>query len=308
MDTKLQDVKEALKNEVFTELRERKLRQRNVVMHRVGEAGPDFKLPEERKAWDLDSCDNIFKAMKTKVDSKTSVQFCRRVGERGENPRPMVVGFKNEGDREAVLDNAYNLRDTFFNDVSIVPDLTTAERKEEANLTKEAEGRNSTRTEEDCAKNLTWLVVGKRGERRLIKGVERVWNEAGRGRGTRTERGRGAEAWGGCRAAVGSKGRGWERTGRGRGSATGTVGGVAAGGGAAPTGLLPGSRATGDWTGPTATQNHMETEEEETAEVSEEEFLECQENNGQTRGRIRLNSKRTRDLEDNSGEEPPAKH
>ena len=113
---------------------------------------------------------------------------------------------------------------------------------------------------------MTWLVVGKRGERRLIKGVERVWNEAGRGRGTRTERGRGAEAWGGCLAAAGSMGRGWEWTGRGRGTATRTFGGVAAGGGAAPTGLLPGSRATGGWTGPTATQNHMETEEKGMAE------------------------------------------
>ena len=74
----------------------------------------------------------------------------------------------------------------------IVPDLTAAERKEEAGMLSEVELKNKDITEEDKAKNLEWMVVGKRGERRIIKGRKREDNlrenprrsgQSGQGRG-----------------------------------------------------------------------------------------------------------------------------
>jgi hypothetical protein len=48
------------------------------------------------------SCKNLFTALK--LDVKTEgVKFCRRVGEPGGPPRPMIVGFHEERDRNAVL-------------------------------------------------------------------------------------------------------------------------------------------------------------------------------------------------------------
>ena len=51
--------------------------------------------------------------------------------------------------------------------------MTKSQRKGEQQLRDEAARRNTQLTEEDRNKNLKWLVVGKRGEKRLIKGVER---------------------------------------------------------------------------------------------------------------------------------------
>ena len=85
-EDKMMEIKEALKKEIYTEFRDRKQRQKNLVLHRVGEAGQNVKKPEDRRDWDLRSCNNIFEAMGTRVTS-SAVQFCRRVGERGETPR-----------------------------------------------------------------------------------------------------------------------------------------------------------------------------------------------------------------------------
>ena len=193
-EDKMAEIKESLRTEFYTELRDRKQRMKNVVMHRVGEAATDVNRAEDRREWDLKSCNNIFKALGTKLTSEAAVQFCRRVGERGETPRPLVVGFRTAEDKDLVLNNARKLKDTFFNDVGIVPDLTTTERKEEAGMMSEVDQKNKERTEEDKAKNLHWMVVGKRGERRIIKGQIREDSRRGSNHtemGRRTERGRG---------------------------------------------------------------------------------------------------------------------
>ena len=199
VEDKIQDMKEVIRRELYMEMRERKQRQKNVVLHRVGEAGEEVRTAEERMTWDMDSCDNIFKTMKTTVSSRTALKFCRRIGEKGENPRPMVIGFRHEKDKEEILQNVYKLKDTFFKEISIVPDLTKEERKEEVDMLTEAENNNKKRTEDDISKNLSWMVVGRRGERRLIKGIERTWEQragAGRGRGRTTGGGLGATTGG----------------------------------------------------------------------------------------------------------------
>ena len=53
-------------------------------------------------------------------------------------------------------------------DISIVPDLTARQRKEEKDLRKEAERLNSELSREDSL-NYSWKTVGPRGEKRLVK-------------------------------------------------------------------------------------------------------------------------------------------
>ena len=182
----LERERERSRLERVEELRERELRKKNVIMHRIEEAGDWARTVEDRREWDLNSCDNVFKALKMDW-GKESVRFCRRVGERSDEPRPMVVGLARENHKEDLLDKARDLRDTAFSEVGIVPDLTKEQRRDESDLAAEAVRRNETRTEEDLAKNLTWRVVGRKGEKRLIKGVERgdsgAWlTVTGRGR------------------------------------------------------------------------------------------------------------------------------
>ena len=82
--------------------------------------------------------------------SREDIKFCRRVGERGgEEPRPMLVGFHRKEDRNELMEKAKELRHTDFKEVTIVPDMTPHQRKEETEMAKEAERRNETRTEEE---------------------------------------------------------------------------------------------------------------------------------------------------------------
>ena len=170
------------------ETRERESRKRNIVVHRIPEPAADIKEAVERRNCDLGNLDRVLAAIKLKFRSSDSVRFCRRVGERTEDgPRPMVVGFFRESYKEDVMENARLLKDTEYSEIGITPDLTKQQRKEEDDLVKEAEQRNMARTEQDKAKNLEWMLVGQRGERRLIKTVSR---RGGRGSWT-DKRGRG---------------------------------------------------------------------------------------------------------------------
>ena len=49
--------------------------------------------------------------------------------------------------------------------------MTKSQRRGEPKLREEVDRRNGELTVEDRDKNLKWLVVRKRGEKRLIKGV-----------------------------------------------------------------------------------------------------------------------------------------
>jgi hypothetical protein len=95
--------------------------------------------------------------------TEEAVKFCRRVGEKQEGARPLVVGFFTEMERSKLLRNAKGLMDSNkFYDVTIGPDLTKKQRDEEAELRSEADRRNKELTEDDVQKNLHWAVVGAR--------------------------------------------------------------------------------------------------------------------------------------------------
>jgi len=157
---------------VLQELRERKSRRFNVIFYGIGEAD-ERASTEEKKTWDRQSCQNVFNALKLRLRAN-SLKFLRRVGEKGDRPRPLLVGMDSVEDKELLLVNARRLRDTPMSNVGISADLTPMELQEEKDMVAEAERRNKNLTQEDKAKNLKWLVVGQKGEKRLFKGVERT--------------------------------------------------------------------------------------------------------------------------------------
>ena len=202
--------RERVRRERIDETRERDLRKKNVIIHRMPEAGDDVASVGERKEWDMQSVENLLKAVKLPL-TKSAIRFCRRIGERGAEPRPLVVGFMRESHKEDLLEVARELINTAFSEVGVVPDLTQEQRRDEAELNLTAEKRNAERSEDDMAKNLIWKVVGRRGEKRLVKvtaregdgdraGVDR--GESGRGHPL-PPRGRG-RPWGPSRGATGA--------------------------------------------------------------------------------------------------------
>ena len=118
------------------------------------------------------------------------IRFAKRLGEKWNNvdPRLLLVGFKdnNFNARLSILDNARKLADDEdWKNVNVVLDLTPMQRKEEEGLRKEAERLNGLLSETD-AKNWVHKVVGRRGERRLVRVLVEEegegWRQQRRGR------------------------------------------------------------------------------------------------------------------------------
>ena len=280
----LERERERARVERVMEMRERELRKKNIVVHRMEEAGDWASTADERRTWDMDSCLNVFHALKLDWN-KDAIRFCRRIGERGEDPRPMVVGLSREAQKEELLDRTRFLKDTPFADVGIVPDLTQEQRRDESDMVAEAERRNAERSEDELAKNLVWRVVGRKGEKRLLKTVEREENRSsGRGRGVLLPRG-GVSSW--TPVARGGVGGGTGRGARG-GAGDGTRGGAGPVGGDRWRGGSRG-RGVGTWTGETG---------------GREQLLQLV-RNGAAGNRTRVNSKRVRDGEEEEDRTQP---
>ena len=94
--------RERARRERVEETRERDVRKRNVVMHRIEEAGDWAKSVEERREWDIKSCENVFGALKMNI-TRSAICFCQRVGEKGDTPRPLVVELSRESQRRTCL-------------------------------------------------------------------------------------------------------------------------------------------------------------------------------------------------------------
>jgi TFIIF-interacting CTD phosphatase-like protein len=204
-DDSLEKVAKKTEFNIYEELKERESRRTNVIIHGVGELTDKGCSGKDRLDWDKKSCDNIFRALELDMKSD-DLKFCRRVGEKGDDPRPMVIGFYTEMERAQLLRVARKLDKTNYSDVNISADLTKRQRDEEKDMKKEAERRNTLLTETDKAKNWEWIVVGARGEKRLIKTVPReqpaqrtgeVRGRRGRPRGTRGGTARGGLSRGG---------------------------------------------------------------------------------------------------------------
>ena len=100
---------------------------------------------------DTEECRKIFNVLDMEKEGEEDISFCRRIGEKGgAEPRPLVVVLRTEEAKRKLLGRAKNLRDATFQEVGIVPDLTVAQRREEHQLSDEAERRNEEElTQED---------------------------------------------------------------------------------------------------------------------------------------------------------------
>jgi len=171
VERKVEDVKKQVEEELLEELRDREQRKLNLIIYGVAEP-EEARDNRERMERDKDTCVRIFNSMEIGA-GREQIKFYRRLGERGREPRPIMMGITREEYKRQILENARKLRGSKYEHVSISADLTKRQRQEEQKMKEEAEKRNRTLTEEEKAKNLVWMVVGRKGEKRLIKGEDR---------------------------------------------------------------------------------------------------------------------------------------
>ena len=154
-----------------TELRERESKRLNLVLHNVPEPPADLTANKARKGMDEAALVNILGEIGVRVTGE-DIKFLVRPGpvsqEIGRSPRPLLVGLRSPTIRESILDNAKKLKNSRnFSKVSIVPDLTKQQRKDDKALMDEADRRNEDLGDEEG--NFEWRCLGRKGERVLVK-------------------------------------------------------------------------------------------------------------------------------------------
>jgi hypothetical protein len=72
---------------------------------------------------DKNECENIFTTIGSKA-KRTDIRFCRGLGERGEDARPLLLGMTSETVKCEILDRAKELQNTEYQHIGIGLDQT----------------------------------------------------------------------------------------------------------------------------------------------------------------------------------------
>ena len=153
------------------ELREREAKKLNIVLHNVPEPPADLTVNSARREMDEAALLNILREIGV-MAAKEDIKFLVRPGpvnqEAVRQTRPLLVGLRSPTLKESILTNAKRLKGSRnFSKVSIVPDLTKQQRKDDKALMDEADQRNADLGPDEG--NFEWRCVGRKGERVLLK-------------------------------------------------------------------------------------------------------------------------------------------
>jgi uncharacterized coiled-coil protein SlyX len=176
---------------VFDEMRERKSRSCNLIIHNLNEPGNDIKDRKERVAKDKEALNELFTVLELSINVEDSTRFAKRLGPANESsPRPLLVGITDDVKCKSVLEKSPNLskKEKPWSEINIVRDLTKLQRKEESRMREEVEKKNEELSEDEMG-NWKWKVVGRRGERKIVKiAIEEEEEGQGTSGGTKNRR------------------------------------------------------------------------------------------------------------------------
>ena len=164
---------ESVSSAVFDEFRERESRKCNVVVHNISESGAEVAEAEDILKYDKDKLQELCGVLSLDIDVAECARFVKRLGPRVEDstsPRPLLVGFKNVETVNSVLQKAPKLaeKEEPWSRINVVKDITKIQRKEEKKLREDVVKKNAERTAEE-SENWEWKIVGRRGERKIVK-------------------------------------------------------------------------------------------------------------------------------------------
>ena len=168
---------EQVKTTVLTEIQEQEKRKANLVIYNLKESSSD--TASERKEHDSASIKEVLSTIEVSDLQEDKIQSIRRLGPLTDQtkepttpgkPRPLLLSFKSSSDRTKVLSSAKKLANSSLKHISICPDLTKNQQKEDRELRDEVKQLNLDDPSDDKGAFL-WRVVGTPGQpnRRKIK-------------------------------------------------------------------------------------------------------------------------------------------
>ena len=155
---------------VLEEINERGSRERNLLVHKCSESSA--REEQEGREDDMEGVQSLFDQLGLRMSVDNVLLGVRRLGQirTDGQARPLLLIFKRKEDRDMMIERAPRLsreRDEYWQNITVVADLTAKQRQMEQAMFKKAEELNLTRSAEEQAKNLVHKVLGKRGERVL---------------------------------------------------------------------------------------------------------------------------------------------
>jgi len=179
----LSEHSDATKDDIFKELSDRETRKANIIIYGLKES--TSPISETRKTHDRAELDKVLEILKPANFKEEDIKFMHRTGERDKNqdssdPRPLLIGFRNSDTPAKVLSNCWKLNKSVYKVISISPDLTKRQRKEDKDTREECSRLNRELTREEQL-NWTWKVIGQKGQKKLVK-VRVRGGEQGTGR------------------------------------------------------------------------------------------------------------------------------
>ena len=156
--------------QILREVDDRKNRENNLVFYRIPEVDRTERV-EVRREGDEKRVRMVLKEIG--ASSTLQMKFSRRIGDPrdGQEARPLLVGLDSVQAKDSILEKSHILsrsRHEALREVTIVPDLTSRQRKDELEKTVEVKGKNLSRSQDEQSKNLFYKVVGRKGARREI--------------------------------------------------------------------------------------------------------------------------------------------
>ncbi len=155
----------ATTSEMIKEIKDQEERKRNIVLHNVTEKNTENA--EERTKHDREQLKELGKVCKQTI-KKEDVVMIRRLGKRnGNRPRPLLVEFKDEEKKAALMQNLVNLSNAPDNlrKISVQHDLTKKQREEEKKMREEAKKMES----EDESGEYNYRIRGPPWDRRIVR-------------------------------------------------------------------------------------------------------------------------------------------
>ena len=120
---------------VFKELRERESRWHNLVIHKIPELLGENISGRDRREHDMKKVLELFEVLNCKVP-REDIKFIYQPGDKIDPawPQPVSLNLKDPGAQHYILTHSSNLANTDHSNISLVPDLTPQQRKEEEGL------------------------------------------------------------------------------------------------------------------------------------------------------------------------------
>lgn len=176
----MEKAKEEVKLVIKTEMKEREVRSNNIVVYGIPESNEADT--DKRKEHDKKQVIEMMKVLEVETKGEVMVKYrAGKIREDGKG-RPMVVKVKEDEEREKILSHARKLSGKpEWKSVFISPDMTWEQREEEKKVEKRLREEAEKKTEDAKKDGKTggYIVVGRRGARRVVWTAEERRSPAG---------------------------------------------------------------------------------------------------------------------------------